>query len=38
MQAAPSELIFREALDKFFAGELDAATLAILGRQQRLKE
>jgi uncharacterized protein (DUF1810 family) len=29
-QAAPSEPVFREALDKYFGGDLDAATLAIL--------
>src|SRR5258705_9850602 len=29
-QAAPSELIFREALNKYFGGDLDAATLTIL--------
>jgi uncharacterized protein (DUF1810 family) len=33
-QAAPSEVIFRDALNKYFGGELDAATLAILARQQ----
>ena len=29
-QAAPSEPVFREALDKYFGGDPDAATLAIL--------
>jgi len=33
-QAAPSERIFREALSKFFGGELDAATLRILAKQR----
>ena len=33
-QAAPSEPIFREALNKYFGGELDAATLTILARQR----
>jgi uncharacterized protein (DUF1810 family) len=33
-QAAPSELVFREALNKYFGGNLDVATLTILARQQ----
>ena len=32
-QAAPSEPIFGEALNKYFGGDLDAATLAILAEQ-----
>jgi uncharacterized protein (DUF1810 family) len=32
VQAAPSEVIFREALSKYFGGKPDAATLAILDR------
>ncbi len=31
-EAAPDEPVFREALERFFGGELDAATLGILGR------
>ena len=34
-QAAPSELIFRKALNKYFGCELDAATLTILAKQRR---
>ncbi len=33
-QAAPSEPVFKEALSKYFGGDLDAATLAILAKQQ----
>jgi uncharacterized protein (DUF1810 family) len=33
-KAAPSEAIFHDALNKYFGGKLDAATLAILARQQ----
>ena len=32
-QAAPSEPVFGEALNRYFGGELDAATLAILAEQ-----
>jgi uncharacterized protein (DUF1810 family) len=32
-QACPSEPLFAEALDRFFAGEPDQATLAILARR-----
>jgi uncharacterized protein (DUF1810 family) len=32
-QAAPSERVFSDALKKYFDGELDAATLAILARR-----
>jgi uncharacterized protein (DUF1810 family) len=35
VQAAPSEPIFRKALNKYFGGELDAATLAILAKRTR---
>ena len=31
-QAAPSETIFSDALNKYFGGKLDAATLAILAK------
>jgi uncharacterized protein (DUF1810 family) len=34
IQAAPSESIFRKALNKYFGGELDPATLRILTKQQ----
>jgi uncharacterized protein (DUF1810 family) len=34
-QAGSSEPVFRAALDKYFAGQPDAATLAILATQQR---
>ena len=34
-QAAPSEPVFGEALNKYFGGNLDAATLTILAKQQR---
>ena len=33
-QAAPSEPVFKEALNRYFGGELDAATLHILAAQQ----
>ena len=36
-QAAPSELIFKKALSKYFGGDFDAATLRILAKQQRQK-
>lgn len=35
MAAAPEEAVFREALDKFFGGGADEATLARLGRRDR---
>lgn len=35
MAAAPEEAVFREALDKFFGGSADAATLALLEQAAR---
>jgi uncharacterized protein (DUF1810 family) len=35
-QAAPSEQLFKKALNKYFGGDLDAATLKILAKQLRL--
>ena len=35
MAAAPEEAVFRDALDKFFGGDADAATLARLGHGDR---
>ena len=34
-QAAPAEPIFKKALNKYFGGNLDAATMTILTRQQK---
>jgi len=34
MQAAPSDALFKKALNRYFDGELDAGTLGILARQQ----
>jgi uncharacterized protein (DUF1810 family) len=36
-EAAPSEVLFSTALNKYFGGQRDAATLAVLARQQRGK-
>ena len=34
-EAAPSEVVFSNALSKYFGGQRDAKTLAILAKQQR---